>query len=241
MHGRQSVEGDDVPVDALPLDAFRPDGVDRLYLLGGAADVSRARAERLLRPLELIDLGARIGAAAAREAAAAGMLSGVHLPGEAAPATAVAGDVGELLTGVRPIQQLPTIAQQARNLPVLGRYDVVVIGGGTGGRAGGHRRGPRGRQGAGGRVPAHAGRRRNGRLHQQLSSWGNRSGFTSTVPGERRWWPEQRAEWWRRTLRDEGADIWFGTSVAARWSTATASSAPWWPRPRDAASCWPTW
>jgi hypothetical protein len=209
MHGRQSVEADDVPVDALPLDAFRPDGVPRLYLLGGAADVSRARAERLLRPLELIDLGARIGAAAARESAAVGVLSGVHLPGEAVAATAVAGDVGEFLTGVRPIQQLPTIAQQARNLPVLGRYDVVVIGGGTGG------------------APAGIGAAREGAkvlvveyLHMlggvgtagYISNYhhGNRSGFTSTVPGERRWWPEQRAEWWRQALRDEGADIWFG-------------------------------
>jgi hypothetical protein len=69
MHGRQSIEGDGQPVEALALDAFRPQGVDRLYVLGGAADISRARAARLMRPLELIDLGQRIGAAAAEEAA----------------------------------------------------------------------------------------------------------------------------------------------------------------------------
>ncbi|MDY0167379.1 MAG: FAD-dependent oxidoreductase [Thermoguttaceae bacterium] len=210
MHGRQSVEGDGVPVAGLPLDAFRPEGVDRLYLLGGAADMSRARAERLLRPLELIDLGARIGAAAAKEAAAVGELTGVRLPGEAPPAATTAGDVGELLSGVRPIRKTRTVPQEARNLPVLGRYDVVVIGGGTGG------------------APAGIGAAREGAkvlvveyLHMlggvgtagYITNYhhGNRSGFTSTVPGERRWWPEQRAEWWRRTLLGDGAEIWFGT------------------------------
>ncbi|MCG7754894.1 hypothetical protein, partial [Flavihumibacter cheonanensis] len=96
--------------------------------LGGAADISRPRAEQLLRPLELIDLGARIGAAAAKEAAAAGDPAGVRLPGEMAVAATAAGEVREMLAGVRPVQKLPTVAQEARNLPVLGRYDVVVIG-----------------------------------------------------------------------------------------------------------------
>ncbi len=209
MHGRKSVEAGDVPVDALPLGAFRPEGVERVYVLGGTADVSRARAERLLRPLELIDLGARIGAAAAHEAKGLGALSGVHLPGDEAAATA-GGDVREFLYGVRPTQALPTIPQEARNLPVLGRYDVVVIGGGTGG------------------APAGIGAAREGAkvlvveyLHMlggvgtagYISRYhhGNRSGFTATVPGGRSWRPEQRAQWWRQTLLDDGADVWFGT------------------------------
>ncbi len=212
MHGRQSVEGDDLTVEALPLDAFRPEGVDRLYLLGGAADVSRARAERLLRPLELIDLGARIGAVAAEEAAAVGELAGVRLPGdaEAHAGAAAAGDVCELLAGVRPIGQLPTIAQEARDLPILGRYDVLVIGGGTGGAPAGiaaAREGARvlvveylhmlGGVGTAGYITRY---------------WrGDRGGFTATVPGGAAWQPEQRAQWWRQTLLDEGATIWFGT------------------------------
>ncbi len=210
MHGRQSVAGDGLPVEALPLDAFRPEAGQRLYLLGGAADVSRARAEQLLRPLELIDLGARIGAAAAKEAAAAGKPTGIRLPGETAVAATAAGDVREALVGVRPVQKLPTVPQEARNLPVLGRYDVVVIGGGTGG------------------APAGIGAAREGAkvlvveyLHMlggvgtagYISRYhsGNRGGFTATVPGGNSWWPEQRAQWWRETLRNDGADIWFGT------------------------------
>ena len=209
MHGRQSIPGDGLPVDALPLDAFQPDGVARLYLLGGAADISRVRAEQLLRPLELIALGARIGAAAAKEAADSGKPAGVRLPAEAAAVAAAAGEVRELLVGVRPIQKLSTVSQEARNLPVLGRYDVVVIGGGTGG------------------APAGIGAAREGAkvlvveyLHMlggvgtagYITGYhsGNRGGFTATIPGGNSWRPEQRAEWWRRTLLDEGADVWFG-------------------------------
>jgi hypothetical protein len=210
MHGRQPVEGDKVTVEDLPLDAFRPQGVDRLYVLGGAADVSRARAERLLRPLELIDLGARIGAAAAKDAAGVGELSGVRLPGAPGAADAVAGEVRESLTGVRPVQQLPTIPQEARHLPVLGRYDVVVVGGGTGGAPAGI---AAAREGAKVLVVEYlhmlGGVGTSGYI--SIYYWGNRAGFTATVPGDRRWAPEHRAEWWRRTLLDEGADIWFGT------------------------------
>ncbi|NLY00622.1 MAG: FAD-dependent oxidoreductase [Rhodopirellula sp.] len=209
MHGRQSVAGDGLAVEALPLDAFRPEGVNRLYLLGGAADISRARAAQLMRPLDLIDMGARIGTAAAEEATIAGKPAGVRLPGEVAAASTAAGEVCETLVGVRPVQKLPTIPQEARNLPVLGRYDVVVIGGGTGG------------------APAGIGAAREGAkvlvveyLHMlggvgtagYISRYhsGNRGGFTATIPGGNSWWPEQRAQWWRQTLLDDGADIWFG-------------------------------
>ncbi len=40
--------------------------------------------------------------------------------------------------------------------------------------------------------------------------WGFRGGFTKEVPGERTWSPMERAEWWRRTLRNAGAEVWFG-------------------------------
>jgi hypothetical protein len=213
MHGRQSIEGDGQPVEALALDAFRPQGVDRLYVLGGAADISRARAARLMRPLELIDLGQRIGAAAAEEAAGASELAGVRLTGgagETDAAAAAPGEVRELLAGVRPFRQWPSVPQDARHLPVLGRYDVVVVGGGTGGAPAGiaaAREGARvlvvefhhmlGGVGTAGQI--------TGYYH------GHRVGFTATVPGSPRWVLEQKADWWRQTLLDLGADIWFGT------------------------------
>ena len=210
MHGRQSVERDDVPVADLPLDAFRPQGIDRVYLLGGAADVSRARAERLLRPLELMELGTRIGAEAAKEAARLGPLAGVRLPGAPIAADVIPGQVRELLAGVRPAETPRTIPQDARPLPVLGHYDVVVIGGGTGGAPAGI---AAAQEGAKVLVVEY--------LHMlggvgtagfiSTYYWGNREGFTATVPGGAQWAPEQKAEWWRQSLLDAGGKLWFGT------------------------------
>jgi hypothetical protein len=210
MHGRQSVESDESPVAELPLDAFRPQGVERLFLLGGTADVSRARAERLVRPVQLMELGARIGAAAAEQAGQVGRLEGARLTGQPSAADVGAGEVRELLAGVRPVETPRTIPQEARSLPVLGYYDVVVIGGGTGGAPAGI---AAAREGAKVLVVEY--------LHMlggvgtagfiSTYYWGNREGFTATVPGGTSWEPEQKAEWWRETLREAGAEVWFGT------------------------------
>lgn len=210
LYGRQSLVDDSLAVSELPLDVFLPQAIDRLYVLGGMADISRARAEQLMRPLERIDLGERLGQAAAAEAAALDELAGVRLPSQAKDFEMVAGEVRESLTGVRPIQQLPVIEQESRPLPVLGEYEVLVIGGGTGG------------------APAAIAAARQGArvlvveyLHMMggvgtagyISRYwyGNRVGFTATVPGDAAWEPEQRANWWRQTLLDAGGEIWFGT------------------------------
>ncbi len=68
MFGRRTFEGEWQSVAQLPLEAFQPQGVERLLVLGGCADVPRTCAEKLARPLALIDLGARMGRAAAEAA-----------------------------------------------------------------------------------------------------------------------------------------------------------------------------
>ncbi|MHC4401651.1 MAG: FAD-dependent oxidoreductase [Planctomycetota bacterium] len=194
----------------LGLPAFRPAKVPHLYVLGGCADVTREQAAELLRPAALMELGARIGAAAAAEAAARPTPAGVGLPGEPTSRPAAEGDVGEFLTGVRPIQELSTVPQEARALPVFGSYDVVVIGGGTGGAPAGIGAARRGVKtlvveylhGLGGVGTV-------GAISKYY--WGNRVGFSATVEGGPSWVIEQKTEWWRRQLLDAGADIWFGT------------------------------
>ena len=42
--------------------------MERLYVLSGCADVSRRAVEELLRPLEMMQVGERVGVAAAAEA-----------------------------------------------------------------------------------------------------------------------------------------------------------------------------
>ncbi|MFH1920678.1 MAG: FAD-dependent oxidoreductase, partial [Planctomycetota bacterium] len=192
------------------LEAFRPAGVANLFVLGGCADVSRQEAEKLLRPLALVDLGASIGTAAARDAASRPAPAGVRLSGKPAATPQSAGDVGEFLTGVRPTQELATVPQDARALPVFGQYDVVVIGGGTGGAPAGI---AAAQQGAKTLVVEYlhglGGVGTIGAISKYY--WGNRVGFTATVPGGASWVIEQKKEWWRAQLLEAGADIWFGS------------------------------
>jgi flavin-dependent dehydrogenase len=211
MHGRASGSGPWPGADKLPLGAFRPARVGRLYVLGGCADISREQAERLLWPLPLVDLGARIGLAAATEAKTLPIPADPRLP-----KTAMAGqsraEVRESLAGIRAVQDWSKIRQEARALPVLGSYDVVVVGGGTGGAPAGI---AAARQGAKTLVVEY--------LHSlggvgtvgAISSYcaGNRVGFTATVlddPKCRPWFIEPKIEWWRGKLRAAGADIWCG-------------------------------
>jgi len=187
------------------LDAFRPEGVDAVYVLGPCADVARGAAETLLEPARRIKLGEFVGEAAAREALSLGEPEDPHLPGRPHSGEA-SGDVKEVLVGVRPTQKLAAIPAAGRSIPVLGRYDVVVIGGGTSGAAAGigaARRGARTlvveyQEGLGGIGTVGL----IGRYHA-----GNRVGFTAEVPPAG---GEPKMEWWRSELRRAGADVWLG-------------------------------
>ncbi|KKK99371.1 hypothetical protein LCGC14_2633420, partial [marine sediment metagenome] len=226
MLGRETSDGPWQGVDRLPLDAFRSEDAPRMFVLGGCADISREQAEKLLRPLDLIDMGRRIGKAAVAEAGGLAKPSGVKLPGVLIPGVLSPGvpspgvpsdhpvvvdcEVKEVLRGVRPTQQLPTIRQDARALPVLGQYDVVVIGGGTGGAPAGI---AAARQGAKTLVVEYlhglGGVGTLGAISKYY--WGNRVGFTATIPGEGSWVIEQKMEWYRSNLLEAGGEIWFGT------------------------------
>ena len=209
VQGRQPADGAWQGADKLPLGAFQPADATRIYVLGACADIPRAQAEKLLRPLALIDLGRRIGQAAAAEAKSLPAPQGVNLPGKPAEKPAAAGDVQESLAGVRPVAAGPTVEQDARALPVLGQYDVVVIGGGTGGAPAGI---AAARQGAKTLVVEYlhglGGVGTVGAISKYY--WGNRVGFSATVEGGASWVIEQKMEWWRKNLLQAGAEIWFG-------------------------------
>ena len=214
MEGESHLPGTWPGAAKIDLRVFRPKAVSRLLVLGGCADVSRDAAAKLLRPLEQIRVGRRIGAAAAKEAKSLAALAGVRLPGEPSSAIA-AGEVGEPLAGLRPTgQQLPTLPAEARHLPILGRYDVVVIGGGTGGAPAGigaARQGAKtlvveylhglGGVGTTGLIGIYCAGYRKG-FTEETEAGIAAIGATSYVIGKK--------EWWRNEIRKAGGDIWFG-------------------------------
>ena len=192
------------------LDHFRPEGVDRLYVLSGCADVPRDEAKRLLRPLGLLEVGERIGAVAAAETQALPAHAAIRVrAGETSASDR--GRVREILRGTRPTDRdLPTVSSPARSLPVLGEYDVAVIGGGTAGAAaaiGAARRGAKTLvveylEGLGGVGTL-------GLIGKPYH--GKNTGFGAEVPfPDKEHNVEHKMEWYRRELRKAGAHIWLG-------------------------------
>ncbi len=207
--------------DRVDLASFRPAGAKHVFLLGGCADLTRPAAETLLQPANLMAVGVRIGRAAAEEAASRPQPQGTTLPGDAGH-VATAGDIREVLTGIRPTQTgLATVHSEARTIPVLGEYDVVVVGGGTSGAAAGisaARQGARtlvieylyslGGVGTTGLIGKYWNGVREG-FTRQVDEGVGRLGAAVGVVG--------KAEWWRQELRRSGAEIWFGALGCGVW------------------------
>jgi flavin-dependent dehydrogenase len=206
------------------LGVFRPARVQRVYVLGGCADLSRGAARQLLRPLELMDVGTRIGTAAAAQAKRIAPPKNVGLTTQAA-LPAATGDIREDQAWMRLGPQTPYIKAGAQTLPVLGDYDVVVVGGGTGGAPAGI---AAARQGAKTLVVEYlhglGGIGTMGLIGKYY--YGNREGFTKELdqglaelggPNEGKsgqgqaWNSQVKIEWYRRELRKAGADLWYGT------------------------------
>ena len=103
--------------ERVDLNVFRPRGMTRLYVLSGCAALSPDAARQFLRPRDQIQTGARVGQAAAAEAASLPKPSGVRVDSRGVK-PAAAGDVREKLVGVRPIQRgLPTVPSPRRSVP----------------------------------------------------------------------------------------------------------------------------
>jgi len=212
-----------VDSDHIPLKVFQPRKTENIFVLSGCASLSEAAAETLLRPGGLIRIGERIGREAALEASGKPAPAEVKMKGNMHP-NIVRGEVGEILEGLRPSLNMGEVVAEETTLPVLGKYDVVVMGGGTAG------------------APAAVGAAQQGASTLVLDYMhglggmgtlgmigkyyhGYRKGYTNIVdlgvknmgPGSPRqkkslaeWVFDWKTEYFRKEIRTAGGDIWFG-------------------------------
>ena len=190
---------------------FQPAGVDRVYVIRGAADVPRTEVEALLRPGFQERIGQQVGRAAARKVADVALLGKIRVSVAEAAATRSGGDIRETLTGLRPTKTSEeTIAAAATAVTVLANVDVVVVGGGTSGACAAIAAARRGanvlvveyQEGLGGVGTLGL----IGRPYHGLNR-----GFTAEVPfPDKEHNTEHKMEWFRRRIREVGGKIWFG-------------------------------
>ncbi|MDR0520358.1 MAG: FAD-dependent oxidoreductase [Planctomycetaceae bacterium] len=102
------------------------------------------------------------------------------------------------------------VTQQTEEIPVIGEYDVVVVGGGTSGAPAGI---ASARQGAKTLVLEYLHDLGGTGTAGAISNYwyGNQVGFCKEVEnGKAKWNIEQRIQWWRSKLAEAGADVWYG-------------------------------
>ena len=116
--------------DKVALDLFRPAKVKSWYVLSAYAGLSREQMAAALRPPQWAVIGRRIGEAAAAEAGKVPSPGRIDVAANGAKQGRLS--VREHWSSLR-FRDRPQVALSARGLPVLGEYDVVVVGGGTSG------------------------------------------------------------------------------------------------------------
>lgn len=116
----------------LPLSVACSDRIANLWVIGPCANVSREVAGWMMRPINAMTFGARMGEHAAVQ------LQGTSLKEvtgsfKSQKAGTYCGEIGERLVALRALKESSFVNLPEHSLPVLGHYDVVVMGGGTAG------------------------------------------------------------------------------------------------------------
>lgn len=214
LQAKQSLTGAWPGADKLPLDCLQPAGVERIFVLNGCA------VKELSRPVNAMAVGARIGEAAASQAKQTPKLSGVRVAGTK-PEQSVVGEARDAGAYGNYRPSSGNVPVESHGLPVLGEYDVVVVGGGTGGAPAGI---GAGRQKARTLLLEYLHGLGGISTTGYISTYyhGNRVGFTAEIDKgvadlggpintTKSWDPEHKSEWYRRELRKAGVDTWYGT------------------------------
>ena len=221
----KSAASGDFGIFNIPIEALQPQDMSNFYLLNGYAGVSREIACQALRPASLMELGARLGKTLATQAK--GMTSARSVDIRATNGQTIKAIGREIATPLRGDFNKGTLKLSDNYLPVLGEYDMVVLGGGTAGAPAGISGARHGIKtltleylhGLGGLGTLGL----IGRYH-----WGYKEGFTKEVDAgvcamasdnhprrkERcnlEWCTDWKNEWYRREMRKANGELWYGT------------------------------
>ena len=223
MDGLKRWSKAEVDSEKINLKVFQPRKAERLYVLSSCADLSDEAAESLLTPGALIPIAERIGEEAAAIASQLDFAKSPKVKGQKVTGLPL-GNIGELLEGLRPSLNQGFIFAEETSLPVIGKFDAVVMGGGTAG------------------APAALGAARQGASTLVLDYMhglggigtlgmvgryyhGYREGFTNEVdrgvkaiggdnPRQKKrldeWVFDWKTEWFRTEINKAGGKIWFG-------------------------------
>jgi len=195
------------------LNSFRPKGVDNLFVLSGYAGIKDtvARHKLIQSPCLFAPIGQRIGAEAAKVAGKISSPENIDYMSASGEKGKLA--VSEVANSFR-FRDRPQLELSEHDLPVLGRWDVVVVGAGTSGAPaalGSARSGARtlaieymdelGGVGTGGLISTYW--------------YGFRTGYTAEVDkalGTKESWSQiAKSEWLRSQLLKSGAEVWFSS------------------------------
>ena len=123
--------------DALDLGVCEPQNTARLLVIGSSCAVSREAAKALMQPVELAEVGERLGERAFQMAATLKWPATATVKAPTPGALEAGLAIKELNERERPYRKQPleTVAQPKFGVPVLAEYDVIVIGSGPAGHS----------------------------------------------------------------------------------------------------------
>lgn len=137
IRSKKEYQGSSALIRELPESAFKPKGIENVWVLGPCADIPRGLAASVMRPASAMFLGELIGEQVANHIKKINTFSPDVKVKQPKGNAFNYGSVGELLQPLRLAQQKGFINSPTGSLPVLGEYDVIVLGGGTAGAVAG--------------------------------------------------------------------------------------------------------
>lgn len=210
---------------------FQPDEIPNLFVLGPCAAIGREKISHVLEPIHYMEEGENMGDRAASIASALPVATEVSIR----PITTEGTTEGEIVffDSSRPNPPLAMAYYPGGGIPVIGDYDVVVVGGGTAGAPAAisaarkgvktllveylHGLGGIGTLGFIGRYTAGYRKGFTAEIDKAMQTMAPDSHPRHIKKDSSEWPLDWKAEWYRKEVRKAGGEIWFQTIATGVW------------------------